>query len=116
LCDQNRGGSTTDSRIAGPGLHLIQELRTNPEAGVPAPIGINPEGDKLMRMEAQSARFEAGQVYLLKQAPWLATLLHELSGFPKGRTSGRFHFAISQLGGNCPPPRIKRTGIHTLVE
>jgi predicted phage terminase large subunit-like protein len=70
---------------AGPGLHLIQELRTNPEPGVSVPIGINPEGNKLMRMEAQSARFEAGQVYLPEQAPWLATLLHELLGFPKGR-------------------------------
>jgi predicted phage terminase large subunit-like protein len=70
---------------AGPGLHLVQELRTNPVAGVPVPIGINPEGDKLMRMEAQSARFEAGQVYFPEQAPWLATLLHELLGFPNAR-------------------------------
>jgi phage terminase large subunit-like protein len=38
-----------------------------------------------MRMEAQSARFEAGQVYLPEQAPWLATFLHELLGFPKTR-------------------------------
>jgi hypothetical protein len=36
-------------------------------------------------MEAQSARFEAGQVYLSEQAPWLATFLHELLAFPKGR-------------------------------
>jgi predicted phage terminase large subunit-like protein len=70
---------------AGPGLHLIQELKANPAPGVPVPIGINPEGNKLMRMEAQSARFEAGQVYLPEQAPWLATFLHELLGFPKGR-------------------------------
>ena len=49
------------------------------------PIGIKPEGDKVMRMEAQSARFEAGQVYLPEQAPWLATLLHEILGFPKGQ-------------------------------
>jgi predicted phage terminase large subunit-like protein len=70
---------------AGPGLHLIQELKANPTPGVPAPIGIKPEGDKVMRMEAQSARFEAGQVYLPERAPWLATLLHEILGFPKGQ-------------------------------
>jgi predicted phage terminase large subunit-like protein len=70
---------------AGPGLHLIQELKANPQEGIPLPIGINPEGNKLMRMEAQSARFEAGQVYLPEQALWLATLLHELLGFPKGQ-------------------------------
>jgi predicted phage terminase large subunit-like protein len=57
---------------AGPGLHLIQELKTNPVRGVPVPIGIKPIGDKLVRMEAQCARFEAGQVFLPKEAPWLS--------------------------------------------
>ena len=40
---------------AGPGLHLVQELRAKPEAGVHVPIGIKPEGDKIVRMEAQCA-------------------------------------------------------------
>ena len=40
---------------AGPGLHLIQELRANPVQGVAMPIGIKPKDDKLVRMEAQSA-------------------------------------------------------------
>ena len=62
---------------AGPGLHLIQEFRANPVPGVPMPIGIKPAGDKLVRMEAQCARFEAGQVYLPREAPWLSDLLHE---------------------------------------
>ena len=52
---------------AGPGLHLIQEFKANPVAGVPMPIGIKPVGDKLVRMEAQCARFEAGQVYLPRE-------------------------------------------------
>ncbi len=63
---------------AGPGLHLIQELRANPVSGVPVPIGIKPIGDKLVRMEAQCARFEAGQVFLPKEAPWLSEFLHEI--------------------------------------
>lgn len=70
---------------AGPGLHLIQELRANPAPGVPLPIGIKPAGDKLVRMEAQCARFEAGQVYLPREAPWLSEFLHEILAFPNAR-------------------------------
>jgi predicted phage terminase large subunit-like protein len=70
---------------AGPGLHLIQEFRANPVTGVPLPIGIKPENDKLVRMEAQSARFEAGQVHLPKDASWLGDFLHEILAFPNSR-------------------------------
>ena len=70
---------------AGPGLHLIQELRVNPARGVPLPIGVKPEGDKLVRMEAQCARFEAGQVYLPSEALWLSEFLHEILAFPNAR-------------------------------
>ena len=70
---------------ARPGLHLLQEFRVNPLPAIPLPIGIHPEGDKLTRMAAQSARFEAGQVYLPREASWLAELLHEILGFLNGR-------------------------------
>lgn len=70
---------------AGPGLQMVQEMRANPVLGVPLPIGIKPDGDKLVRMEAQCARFEAGQVHLPKEAPWLGEFLHELLAFPNGR-------------------------------
>ena len=70
---------------SGPGLHLIQEFRTNPEVGVPTPTGIRPENSKADRMAAQSARFEAGQVYLPEQAPWLGEYLHEILAFPASR-------------------------------
>jgi predicted phage terminase large subunit-like protein len=70
---------------AGPGLHLIQEFRANSVSGVPMPLGIRPEGDKVMRTEAQSARIEAGQVHLPVGAPWLDEFLHELLAFPNGR-------------------------------
>jgi predicted phage terminase large subunit-like protein len=80
----------------GPGLHLIQELRANPLSKVPVPIGIKPEGDKLVRMEAQCARFEAGQVYLPQEAPWLSELLHELLAFPNARHDDQID-SISQF-------------------
>jgi predicted phage terminase large subunit-like protein len=70
---------------AGPGLHLIQELKANPTPGIPLPIGIKPEGDKLTRMEAQSARFEAGQIHLPKRSSWLDEFLHEIFAFPHAR-------------------------------
>jgi predicted phage terminase large subunit-like protein len=69
----------------GPGLHLMQQLRMDRTAGVPLPIGIKPDRDKLVRMEAQCCRFEAGQVFLPKEAVWLDTFLHELLAFPMGR-------------------------------
>lgn len=70
---------------AGPGLHLIQDLRANPVAGVPVPIGIKPDHNKLDRMAAQSARFDARQVHLPKEAPWLGDFLREILGFPHTR-------------------------------
>ena len=70
---------------AGPGLHLIQEFQANPINGVAMPIGISPEGDKIGRMAAQSTRFEASQVYLPREAPWLSEFLHEILGFPHTR-------------------------------
>jgi predicted phage terminase large subunit-like protein len=41
--------------------------------------------DKEARLLAQSARFEAGQVHLPDEAPWLAVYMDELLAFPNGR-------------------------------
>jgi predicted phage terminase large subunit-like protein len=81
---------------AGPGLHLIQEFQANPANGVPMPIGIKPEGDKVDRMAAQSARFEAGQVFLPREAPWLSDFLHEILGFPHARNDDQID-SVSQF-------------------
>lgn len=93
---------------AGPGLHLIQELRANPERGVPVPIGIKPEGDKVVRMEAQAARFEARQVFLPKEPTWLDDLLHELLAFPNGRHDDQTD-SISQFLGWAEAESLRRT-------
>jgi predicted phage terminase large subunit-like protein len=81
---------------AGPGLHLIQEFQANSVKGVAMPIGIRPEGDKVDRMAAQSARFEAGQVFLPREAPWLSELLHEILGFPHARNDDQID-SVSQF-------------------
>jgi predicted phage terminase large subunit-like protein len=97
---------------AGPGLHLIQELRANPAPGVPSPIGVKPEGDKLVRMEAQSARFEAGQVYLPREAPWLSELLHEILAFPNSRYDDQID-SVSQFlkRAEANEPRFTMVGM-----
>lgn len=70
---------------AGPGLHLVQQLRAAPRAGVPVPIGLKPSGSKTDRMDHASGCFDAKQVHLPKSAGWLAEFLHELLGFPSSR-------------------------------
>ena len=44
-----------------------------------------PEGDKVMRMNAQTGAIENGFVYLPRDAAWLADYLHELTTFPNSK-------------------------------
>ena len=70
---------------AGAGKHLIQEFYRGYDEYVPPIIDIAPEGDKLTRMHAASGSIEAGQVFIPKDAPWLAEFLQEILGFPAGK-------------------------------
>jgi predicted phage terminase large subunit-like protein len=70
---------------AGPGMALLQDLWRDPPQGMPRPTGRKPEGSKVDRMVAQSAKIEAGHIHLPKEADWLDTFLHELLAFPTGR-------------------------------
>ena len=67
---------------AGTGTPLIQDLRRD---GQRRPIGIRPEHDKIVRLEAQSAVIEAGHVLLPERAPWLDDFRAEILAFPYGR-------------------------------
>jgi predicted phage terminase large subunit-like protein len=64
------------------GTQLIQEGIAE---GVHAIKRYVPEGDKQMRLYAQTATIENGFVYLPREAPWLADYLHELSTFPNSK-------------------------------
>jgi len=64
------------------GIQLIQELRREGFARITA---VKPQGDKVMRMRAQTAMIEAGKVFIPRDAPWLPAYLHELALFPNGR-------------------------------
>jgi predicted phage terminase large subunit-like protein len=70
---------------AGPGMALLQDLRRDLPPGMPRPIGQKPKMSKLDRMVAQSAKIEAGHVYLPKHADWLDSFMLELLAFPSGR-------------------------------
>jgi predicted phage terminase large subunit-like protein len=70
---------------AGPGMALLQDLHRDLPRGMTRPIGQKPDGSKIDRMVAQSAKIEAGHVYLPKEASWLDTFLLELLAFPNGR-------------------------------
>ncbi len=61
------------------GTQLIQELARE---GVHAVTGVQPLGDKVMRLHAQTGFFEQGLVYLPAQAPWLEDYRKELISFP----------------------------------
>lgn len=68
----------------GSGTALIQQLRTEHNR-IARPTAFVPKEDKVTRLHAQSARIEAGHVWLPKDAPWLDDLRIELSSFPNGR-------------------------------
>jgi len=70
---------------AGPGMSLLQDLRRDLPAGMVRPIGQKPVGSKAERMLAQSAKIEAGHVYLPKACDWNDTFLLEMLAFPNGR-------------------------------
>ena len=70
---------------SGLGINMVQELRVNSHPGFPKLIGIVSKGDKVNRLEAQSAKIEAGQMHIPKDAPWLDVYLNELLAFPNGR-------------------------------
>jgi predicted phage terminase large subunit-like protein len=64
------------------GTQLIQDLI---DAGLSRVTRYKPDGDKIMRLHAQTATIENGFVYLPETVHWPADYLHELTLFPAGR-------------------------------
>ena len=64
------------------GTQLIQELIDEELYTV---TRYAPEGDKQMRLYAQTAMIENGFIYLPNEAPWLAEYVHELLTFPNSK-------------------------------
>ena len=53
-------------------------------------------------MSIQSAKFESGQVFFPKEAPWLADLEAELFAFPSGRHDDQVDSISQALGHKIP--------------
>jgi predicted phage terminase large subunit-like protein len=66
------------------GISLVQELRAEGVYRV-EPYKPLPGSDKLMRLGAQSIKFEQGSVYLPTRALWLQEYVSEITGFPGGK-------------------------------
>ncbi len=92
----------------GSGISLIQELR---HAGEMHVVARNPEGDKILRAHSQSARIEAGQVFLPETAPWLDEFQREVMAFPHGRHDDQVdslsQFLIWAVQRHYNVPRIR---------
>lgn len=76
----------------GSGTSLIQDLRKDSVYAV----SIKPEGDKVVRMAACTARIEDGRVFLPMDADWLDAFRAELLAFPNGSHDDQVD-ALSQL-------------------
>jgi predicted phage terminase large subunit-like protein len=89
----------------GSGLSLIQDLRRDDIYA----IGITPEGDKIMRMAAQTAVIEAGAVHLPTQAHWLEEFKKELLSFPASRHDDQIDALSQALQRASTPDRPTAT-------
>jgi predicted phage terminase large subunit-like protein len=92
------------------GRALAQDLY---QTGHLRALTLRPERDKLARLLAQAARFEPGQVHLPENAPWLATYLNELLGFPNAPHDDQVDStsqALNWLTSRRPPnqPIVRR--------
>jgi predicted phage terminase large subunit-like protein len=92
----------------GSGLSLIQDLqRQNIHA-----IGVNPEGDKVMRMAAQTAQIEAGAVHLPTRAAWVEDFKKEILAFPMSRHDDQIDAlsqALQRAFAPAPPQAVFST-------
>lgn len=91
------------------GRALLQEMRRHSAV---RPIAWRPRFDKEARLLAQAPKFEAGQVLLPREAPWLATYVGELLAFPNGAhddqvdsTSQALHWLSGRIAAGNPPRR-----------
>ena len=96
----------------GSGQSLIQDLR---QQDIHA-IGIMPEGDKVMRMAAQTACIEAGALHVPRKAPWLDEFKSELLAFPGSKHDDQID-ALSQAlqRANEPEPPNVISGTYQIV-
>ena len=102
---QNRyGAKLVIVEEAGTGKSLLQDIRSQ---GMTWFKGLKPTQDKITRLAQQSAKIEAGMVFLPNNAPWLETFEKELIAFPNGKHDDQVD-SLSQFlrGLDFRPPEI----------
>ena len=88
---------------AASGMQLIQTLRAERPLGVPTPIPLKVSADKVTRLSGQSARIEAGDLHIPREAPWLAAFMHELLGFPHAKFDDQVDALVHLLSWSGRP-------------
>jgi predicted phage terminase large subunit-like protein len=86
------------------GSSLIQELRSEHFSLVQAAPAI--DGDKVMRLRAQTAKIEGGFVLFPTQAHWLETYLLELVTFPNSKYDDQVDSTVFALAWSTLNPRV----------
>ena len=105
ILSQARAFGTREVLIedASSGSSLIPDLKRE---GSIRPIAIKPVGDKIVRLEGQSALIEAGHVLLPESAPWKGDFVEEVVAFPGGRFDDQVD-SLSQFLGWANRPRTR---------
>jgi predicted phage terminase large subunit-like protein len=87
------------------GSFLIQELRAEHFSIVQAAPAL--DGDKVMRLRAQTAKIEGGFVLLPKEAHWLNAYLGELLSFPNSKNDDQVDSTVFALAwSTLNPPSL----------
>ena len=100
---------------AASGEQLLQVLRNEQPTGVRTPIPLKPDADKITRFAGQTARIEAGDLVLPKEAPWLGSFLHEILGFPQARHDDQADALAHLLAWTARRPEIEENAGPILV-
>jgi len=91
----------------GAGMSVIQDLKREHIHAV----AIMPKEDKVIRMNAQTARIEAGSVFLPRNAPWLDDFFQEVLAFPASRYSDQIDALSQALNYIFNRPRFEWTDV-----
>ncbi len=95
------------------GTPLVQEFKYERKLGVRV-SGIRPDRDKESRMGVASVDFEAGRVFLPREANWLEAFEAEMLVFPNGKYDDQAD-SVSQFLGWAAKHRLKRSGVGSNV-
>jgi predicted phage terminase large subunit-like protein len=77
------------------GTQLIQELRENGFSKVEAAPSL--DGEKVMRLRAQTAKIQNGFVLFPRHAPWLESYVQELLSFPNSKHDDQIDSTVFAL-------------------